>query len=260
MAHSEKASLVLSALVIAGLVGCGGSDQNTQPQTPASTDTTMTTGAQTPGTPAPSEQGQYGAANPSTYNQSGAEKAAPSQSPSQTSTGTWGANPSANPSGAAAGTAPDTSSNAITDDQIAAVTSNANSGEVDQAKEITKKTKNGKVRTFAQHMITDHGANYKAQLELEKKFNITPKENEISRQVQSDGKTILTSLQAATGADADKQYIEAQIREHQTLLDTLDNKLIPNAKNGDLKAFLQKTRDKVADHLKMAKDVQATLK
>ena len=126
--------------------------------------------------------------------------------------------------------------------------------------EIMKKTKNGKIRTFAQHMITDHGANFKAQTEIEKKFNITPKDNEVSRQVQSEGKSILTGLQSATGADADRQYIDAQVREHQTVLDTLDNKLIPNAKNGDLKAFLQKTRDKVADHLKMAKDVQSSLK
>jgi len=278
MAHSEKAFLV-SALALAGLIGCGGSDQNTQPQTPASqTDTTMTTGARAPGSTEPTpSQGQYGAANPSTYGQGSATNTTgnPSANPSGTGgTGqTWSGSPStgsgsamgagsvgSNAGGTGSSVGSDSSANAITDDQIAAITNAANGGEVDQAKEVLKKTKNGKIRTFAQHMIADHGAAFKEQTEIERKYSITPKDNETSRTIQSDGKTVLSTIQSASAADVDRQYIDAQVKEHQTVLDALDNKLIPNAKNGDLKAFLQKIRGKVANHLKDAQDIQSSLK
>jgi len=253
MAYLQKASFTFTALAIAGLVGCGGSDQNTQPQTPPSqsspstTDTTMTTGAQTPG------------ATGSSYGQTPTPSPADKTSTTNPSATTPGTSPIATTPPPSSGT--DTSNQALSDEQIAAVTNAANTGEVDQAKEAIKKAKNGRVKTFAQHMVTDHGAAFKQQTDLEKKGNITPQDNELSRQVQNDGKTFLSQLQSAPGGnDFDKQYMDIQVREHQQVLDSLDNKLIPNAKNADLKSYLQKVRDKVADHLKQAKDIQASLK
>jgi putative membrane protein len=53
--------------------------------------------------------------------------------------------------------------------------------------------------------------------------------------------------------------MDAQVDEHQKVLATLDDKLIPQAQNADLKSLLEKVRAKVASHLKMAQDVQASL-
>ena len=251
-----KTSIMFTAIAFAGIVGCGGSDQNTQPQTPPPPP--QTTGAMEPAAPVTPTMGT---GDTSTMG-----------NPSATSTGmnnqgglatngstTGSAMGSGSGASSASGGTGDTSST-LTDDQIAAVTNAANTGEVDQAKEAVKKAKSGKVKTFAQHMITDHGAAFKAQTDIERKANINPQDNDTSRQIQSDGRTILSQIQAATGADFDRQYIDAQVKEHQSVLDALDNKLIPAAKNPDLKSFLQKQRDKVADHLKMAKDIQGSLK
>jgi putative membrane protein len=269
MAFSEKTSII-AVIALTGLIGCGGSDQNTPPQTPASatTDTTMTTGASTQGTStaAPSTQDTSGMSGTSGATGQGTGQQGTWGNPGQgqgslgTAGGMGGTGAPSSGAGGVGGATSDTSS-ALTDAQIAAVTNAANTAEVDQGKEAVKKAKNGKVKTFAQHMIADHGAAFKQQTDVERTANITPIDNEMSRQVLSDGKTILSQLQSAPGgADFDKQYMDAQVREHQQVLDTLDNKLIPNAKNGDLKAFLQKIRDKVADHLKQAKDIQGSLK
>jgi putative membrane protein len=257
MAH--KTSIMFTAIAFAGIVGCGGSDQNTQPQTPPPPP--QTTGAMEPA-PAPvtptmgtgdtSTMGNPSATSPGMNNQGGLA------TNGSTNGSAMGSGSGAS-SGMASGGTGDTSST-FTDEQITAVTNAANTGEVDQAKEAVKKAKSGKVKTFAQHMITDHGAAFKQQTDIEKKANITPQDNDTSRQIQSDGRTILSQIQGATGADFDRQYIDAQVKEHQSVLDALDNKLIPAAKNADLKSFLQKTRDKVADHLKMAKDIQSSLK
>src|SRR5262249_44637717 len=146
----------------------------------------MTTGAQAqaPGSSAamPSEQGQYGAANPSTYGPSnpgsagdtstmGSQSSTPSPSAEpqsgQTGQGTWGASRSTGTGSAGTVTGTTDTASTLTDDQIAAVTNAANTGEVDQAKEVLKKTKNAKVRTFANRMVADHSAALKQQTDLE---------------------------------------------------------------------------------------------
>jgi putative membrane protein len=148
----------------------------------------------------------------------------------------------------------------MTDEQIAAVTNAANTGEVDQAKEAVKKARSAKVKQFAQHMVTDHGAAFKQQNDILKKANLTASDNPTSQQLQSDGKQVMAKLQSATGADFDRQYMDAQVKQHQQVLETLDNKLIPDAKNAELKSYLQTIRGKVADHLKSAQDILAGLK
>jgi predicted outer membrane protein len=50
-----------------------------------------------------------------------------------------------------------------------------------------------------------------------------------------------------------------EIREHQQVLDTIDNKLIPQEQNAELRSALQDAREKVASHLNMARDIRSFL-
>jgi putative membrane protein len=251
MAYSHKWSYsTFTALALAGLVGCGGSDTNTPPQTPqaTNTDTTQTTGA----------SGTTGAMGASTTSTATDMSGTPSGATPGSAGSSMGSAGSTTP---APDTTPAPKADApLSDEQIAAVTNAANTGEVDQAKEAVKKAKNAKVKTFANEMIKDHGEAYKKQNEILKKASMTAADNAVAQQVTSDGKQVMSTLSAATGADFDKQYMDAQVKEHQQVLDSLDNKLIPNAKNAELKAFLQTIRTKVAHHLKMAQDIQGSLK
>ena len=57
-------------------------------------------------------------------------------------------------------------------------------------------------------------------------------------------------------------YVEGvaeRIVEHQKVLDTIDQKLLPAAKTEDLVSGLKKMRDTVESHLKEAKSIQADL-
>jgi putative membrane protein len=252
MAYSHKwsySTFTALTLALAGLVGCGGSDTNTPPQTPqaTNTDTTQTTGA----------SGTTGAMGSSTA--TGTDM---SGTPSGASPGSAGSSMgSAGSTTPAPDTTPAPKAEApLSDEQIAAVTNAANTGEVDQAKEAVKKAKNAKVKAFANEMIKDHGEAYKKQNEILKKASLTASDNPVAMQITTDGKQVMSTLNAATGADFDKAYMDAQVKEHQQVLDNLDNKLIPSAKNAELKAHLQTIRTKVAHHLKMAQDLQGSLK
>lgn len=224
--------LVLSASML--VVGCGGSDTNTQAKNPADSveSTTTTTGSQMG--PAPNGQ----------------------DANMQTQVGDTAPAPNPQPATNAMSTPQDQS---LSDADIAAITEAANSGEVDQGKLAVKKAKSPKVKKFAQMMVDDHSKAKSDQSTFVSKAQITPSSNTLSRQIGDDGAQALSSLQNDSGSDFDIAYVDLQVNEHRQVLTTLDQKLIPAAQNADFKAMLMKQRDKVAEHLKHAEDLQQQL-
>src|SRR5207253_4010987 len=102
------------------------------------------------------------------------------------------------------------------------------------------------------------GANKQA-VALATKLNVTPQDNDISKQLKSGADQSNATLQGLKGAAFDSAYIDHEVTYHQAVLDALDKTLIPQTQNAELKAFLQKIRPVVAAHLDRAKSVQAGL-
>jgi putative membrane protein len=171
-----------------------------------------------------------------------------------TDTATTAVAPAPDTSKPAAATAP-----AINDAQIAhiAVTANA----VDSAAgELAKKKGASKaVKDFGQTMVTDHTGVNKQAVALATKLNVTPQDNDTSRQLKSGGDANLANLQGLSGAAFDKGYIDNEVTYHQAVLDALDKTLIPNAQNAELKSLLEKVRPAIAAHLERAKGIQTSL-
>jgi putative membrane protein len=80
--------------------------------------------------------------------------------------------------------------------------------------------------------------------------------NAIRDQLDAAARSSDQRLKDKKGADFEKAYIEEQVTMHQTVLDTIDTQLMPNAKAEELKALLTKTRSTVASHLDHAKQLQ----
>ena len=147
----------------------------------------------------------------------------------------------------------------MTDEQIAAITDAANSAEIDQAKLAQKNAKNARVKKFAAMMITDHTQAKQKQKQLLGKLTVTPSSNPMSTKLDTESQQKLEELKALKGAEFDTAYIDAQVDAHQRVLDSLDNELIPDAKNAEFKALLGEIRPKVAAHLAEAKEIQQAL-
>ena len=174
-------------------------------------------------------------------------------------TSTGSTNPTPPPANSAAANTPaptteaqDPKGEPLTDEQIAAITDATNSGEIAQAKLAEAKSKDADVKRFAAMMIKDHGAAKQKQAKLKLK----PADSSISTALESDAASTLNALKGDKGADFDKAYIAAQVQEHQTVLDTINQKLLPNVKSADLKAYLEEVKTRVEDHLKHAKQLQ----
>ena len=88
---------------------------------------------------------------------------------------------------------------------------------------------------------------------------LAPSPSQTSTQLQTDSQNAISSLSGQTGADFDKAYIDLQVKEHQDVLNTLDQKLIPSAHNADLKKQLSDLRPKIAEHLQKAQQIQQKL-
>ncbi len=161
---------------------------------------------------------------------------------------------------APASTSAPTSAGAPGDAQIAAIVVAANNGDINAGKVAKSKGKSKEVKDFAQQMITDHtGVNKKAAA-LVNKLKIAPEESADSKSLKEDSAASLKKLSALKGDEFDKAYIDNEVMLHQKVLDSLDNTLIPNAKNAELKNLLTTVRPVINDHLQHAKKIQASMK
>jgi putative membrane protein len=137
----------------------------------------------------------------------------------------------------------------LSDAQIAAIAVAANKVDVEAGRAARKKTKNAKVRTFANDMIRDHTSANKQAAALVKKLGVTPEENDTSRGLTQGGEDNLANLKSMKGKEFDRAYAEHEVAYHQQVLDALDQKLIPGAQNAELKSLLQSVRAVIAQHL-----------
>ena len=148
----------------------------------------------------------------------------------------------------------------INDAQIAAIAVAANQVDVDAGKLALSKARNGEIKQFAQTMITDHGGAIKAATDLVGKLKVTPQENDTSKALVKDGQDPRAKLAKLDGDAFDKAYVDNEVGYHAAVVKALDDTLIPNAQNGELKSLLTSVRGVAAAYLEHARQPQKSLK
>lgn len=149
---------------------------------------------------------------------------------------------------------------APTDPQIAMIVVTADNVDIAAGKLAAKKSSNSKVKEFADLMVRDHTSVNKQATDLAKKLNLTPEQSPTSQSLKSDGDKMLTKLRGLKGAEFDKAYIDNEVTYHEAVIKAIDETLIPNAKNADLKALLETGKPIFVSHLDHAKELQSSLK
>jgi putative membrane protein len=147
----------------------------------------------------------------------------------------------------------------LEDAQIMKITANVDTAEIEQAKVAKTKAQNAQVKKFATHMISEHTKSKQKGMRLSKKADLDPADSELGTQLETKATRMLESLEAADKTAFDSAYMQAQVQQHQEVLNLLDQQLIPNAKNEDLKQELQATREMVSKHLTQAQEIQQQL-
>lgn len=148
---------------------------------------------------------------------------------------------------------------APTDAQIAAIVVTANQVDIDAGKLADARTHSQDVKQFAQLMIADHTSVNQSAVALAGKLGLTPETNATSQALKEGGDSNVAKLKTLKGAAFDKAYIDHEVAYHQAVLDAIDNTLIPDAKNEELKALLVKVRPAFVAHLEHARHLQMEL-
>jgi len=264
-------SIAVPSLLVA-LAACAGDRQNANgPEnteartTAAATPTTPPEGATAPREAPPpastmgaAENQPYGAATGPNGAAATPQGEGTSASPSST-TGPMGqanGSTSMQSQGAGAATQP---TKPLDDAQILEVIRVADAGELEQASLAKQKSTDRRVQQFAAMMTKDHTDADNKGRAVAHKEGLTLASSALSSSLEVDGRSATSSLTSRTGADFDKQYVEAQIVEHQSALDLIDQTLLPAAKSGEVSDYLKAVRTKVAAHLHHAQNLKQTL-
>jgi putative membrane protein len=109
-------------------------------------------------------------------------------------------------------------------------------------------------------MIRDHKAVNDKALALVRKLNVTPQDNPTSQSLAKDANAKLASYAKLSGTAFDKAYVTNEVAYHKTVNAALSTTLIPNAKNGELKALLQTGLTLFTEHQHHAEHVATGLK
>jgi putative membrane protein len=146
------------------------------------------------------------------------------------------------------------------DPQIAHIAYTAGLIDITAAKQALGKASNKDVKTFAQDMVRDHEAVNKQALDLVKKLNVTPEDNDTSKTLSKNAADKLAELAKLNGAAFDKAYIGNEVAYHKAVDSALETTLIPSANNPELKNLLQTGLKIFQGHQQHAEHVATELK
>ena len=147
-----------------------------------------------------------------------------------------------------------------TDPQIAHIAYTAGVIDIAAAKQAISKASSKDVKAFAEDMVRDHEAVNKQALDLVKKLNVKPEDNDTSKTLSKNAADKLAELGQLKGTEFDKAYVANEVAYHKAVDSALETSLIPSASNAELKSLLQTGLKIFQGHEQHAEHVAAAMK
>jgi putative membrane protein len=144
----------------------------------------------------------------------------------------------------------------LSDAEIASVAVTANQIDIEYAQIAQKKSKNADVLKFAETMAKDHQSVIDQAVALAKKLSVTPKDNATTKSFLEGATKTKAMLNSKNGNAFDKAYIDNEVAYHKAAINEVENVLIPDATNSELKSLLQSALPLFKTHLAHAEMVQ----
>ena len=148
----------------------------------------------------------------------------------------------------------------LSDAEVASVAVVANQIDIAYADIAKEKSKNAEILRFAETMTNDHNAVIAQAAALAKKLGVTPKDNAVSQKLLADAENTKKQLRASSNKAFDKMYIDNEVAYHQAVIDAVENLLIPETENAELKELLTNVVPALKTHLAHAEMVQKNFK
>jgi len=111
---------------------------------------------------------------------------------------------------------------------------------------------NPDVQEFAKTMIRDHEAVNEAALGLLKKLGAEAQDNVVSQTLNKNAEEIIDGFAKLRGAEFDAAYAANELAYHQAVNDMVENAMIPNIDNAEVKALFEQGLEIFKAHEKHA--------
>jgi len=98
---------------------------------------------------------------------------------------------------------------------------------------------NPEIHDFANTMIRDHAAVNAAALELLDKLGAAAQDNAFSQTLNTNADKIIDDFSKLRGAEFDMAYASNELAYHQAVNDLVENTMIPNIDNDEVRALFK---------------------
>lgn len=148
---------------------------------------------------------------------------------------------------------------ALNDAQIVGIVMAVNQAEINVGNLAQATSSHPEVKAFGDRSAGEHNESDSLFNDWANKANITPQSSSISDGLKADGEKYLEKLKKLSGILFDLDYMGHEVESHQQALDLWDKKLIPNARNEELKSLLSTMRPRLETHLEQARLIKTSL-
>lgn len=148
---------------------------------------------------------------------------------------------------------------AFSDAEIVGALVAADQGEMEAGDLAMEKAARSDVKRYGERMKKEHASHLDRVNRLASDRGITAAESEFSNSLRRHSTEMSGALRPLSGADFDRAYIDAMVADHQALVDAIDERFIPSARDEKLRAELRRTREKINGHLREARRLQSRI-
>ena len=147
----------------------------------------------------------------------------------------------------------------LTDPENASKAVVANQNDIDFAEIALDRSENSEVLGLARTMASDHQMVIDRAVELVTRLGVTPEDNAVSQQLVKDAEAAQEKLREVSEAEFDRTYVNNEVEYHQKVIAAVENLLVPQAQNEELKALLEEVVPVLKGHLNHAQMIQKNL-
>lgn len=145
----------------------------------------------------------------------------------------------------------------LRDANIAAMVLALNNTDISYARLVPSRAQRDDVKRFAERMLTDHAGLNSLITALLTKEDIAAEDNIASLDMRDESATKRDLMRELAGFAFDSTYVTNEVTYHQKFLASIDNEMLPNVKNAELRSLLTTMRPAVAAHLAHAEQLWA---
>lgn len=147
----------------------------------------------------------------------------------------------------------------LDDAAIAHVAVTANQLDITGAEQALSKSSNPEVRQFAETMIRDHTGVIEQAAALAARLGVTPADNDISTALTANAAEVRARLAPMTSAAFDRAYMENEVAYHEAVIAAVEETLVPNTSNAELRKLLSSVVPALRAHLEHARSLSQKL-